>query len=213
MSEYGNVCAVRSGWKSKVVCGLVLVGWIGSVIAGLRGNPGTVAEVSSSSVLPGPAILGGVIGGLRVPLGDMIWLRGNREWVEEDAAGVLENLELVYWLRPEAIPFRIEGARTIAYDFPQWESARSIQDRSGWVDLALDHLDRAMAELGTNGYLLATCGEIVFRGKADPAAAARWYRAAAMTPEAADFFEDAAAYLERLAALPGDEIGNGPMRP
>ncbi len=158
-----------------------------------------MAKVGEADGLPGPAILGAVIGGLRGPLGDLVWLRGNREWADENAEGVLRNLELVYWLRPEAIHFRIEGARTIAYDFPQWDSGRRAAGREEWVELSLEHLDRAMADLGRNGYLLATKGEILFRGKDDPGGAARLYREAAATGEAGFFFNDAADYLEGLA--------------
>ncbi len=168
-----------------------MIGLVGNWLG--RGEQTSPANGASMvETVPGVLILGAWMGGLRTPMGDLVWLQSNRHWAREDALSYLRTLDLVHWLRPEALHYWIEGARTVAYDLPHWDGA----DQQGLILNAHERLERARRLFPENEFLLATSGEIALQAEADAAKALAFFREAAAVSEDPEHLLRAIGYLE-----------------
>jgi hypothetical protein len=135
-------------------------------------------------------------GGLRAVAADFAWLRAYAGWEDCDAARTESLLDLVVALDPRPLPFWLNGARMIAYDFPVWRinapgsrigaaEARRIEVAA--AERALTFLERAHTAHPNSAAVWIERANIELNGLHDPAAAAESYRRASELPGAPYF--------------------------
>ncbi len=61
-----------------------------------------------------------VLGGFRVALADLSWIRMTHAWEQSDRPATMRSLRLAMRLNPASLYFWINGARVIAYDMAAW---------------------------------------------------------------------------------------------
>ncbi len=149
-----NCERVDRGWRrlrrplSGVVAGAVLLftgwsgeAWIETVCAeALPGRTVAYGELRSAPMLA-EHCLAGVLGGLRAPVRDLLWLRAYLAWERRDATGLDRHLRLAVRVDPRALHPWLEGARMMAYDLPRWEPA---EDEPAWGVVRRRHALRAL---------------------------------------------------------------------
>ena len=151
-----------------------------------------------------------MLGGFRTLAADLAWLRGYHAWEMRDAVATEAMLWLATSLDGRVLPFWLNGARMIAYDFPAWQ----IQEAGGSHGLSLQqqstigevHARRAIAFLAegmadhpANAALWVERANIELHRLKDPGAAAASYRRAAELPGAP--YYAARLYAELLRRL------------
>lgn len=133
-------------------------------------------------------------GGARRVVADFAWLSAYVKWEQQNAAGTEAMLALTTKLDPAPLYFWINGARMIAYDFPQWSHEDSgaaptdgtaIQARQNYcARRALNFLDRAIAQHPQSALLWIERANIQYARLRDFDGAAESFRAAAVLPGA-----------------------------
>lgn len=93
----------------------------------------------------------GVLGGLRAPLANLVWVEGYVHWEQKNLGGVEKAIRLAVAVDPEPLFFWINGARIMAYDMPRWH-LRQLRE-NGAIDPRLveevraEHAQKALAFL------------------------------------------------------------------
>lgn len=137
-------------------------------------------------------------------LADLLWLRANVLWERRERSQLTGVLRAVVAIDPRPLPFWLNGARMMAYDFPAWRIAElggsaaipaAVQHhlRLEQAEQALAWLDRARAFHPRAPAILVEQANICLYALQDPARAAEGYRQAAELPQAP-------AYAGRLHA-------------
>lgn len=101
--------------------GLLLAGAICLQAVPLARGPGA-SDWQSLQPLAGHGVLPAVLGGWGAPAADVLWLRAHRAWERRDAVATDALLHAAVALEPELDYFRINAARIIAFDLPEWDS-------------------------------------------------------------------------------------------
>lgn len=140
--------------------------------------------------LAGLGVAPAVVGGLRAPAADLLWLRANRSWEQRDPAATDAYLRATVALAPEFDYFRVNAARMIAFDFPEWERAGdepaevSRRRRLAYGERALALLERRP---GSSAAVLIERARLTHQIQGDRSRAAALYREAAELPAAPYF--------------------------
>lgn len=159
------------------------------------------------SAQAGHGVVVATLGGGRTLTADMLWLKTNLAWEQEDLAATRAWLDLVVAVDERPDYFWLNGARIIAYDMPVWRgraqpdapAAVSGQIREQQAQAALQFLRRGLELRGPNAAFFAEMAGIHLRVRQDPAQAAEYFRRAAECPGAP--YYAARIYAELLAAL------------
>ncbi len=155
----------------------------------------------------GHGIILATLGGGRTLTADLLWLKTNIAWEQEDLAATRVWLDLVVAVDERPDYFWLNGARIIAYDMPVWRgraqpdppAALSAQIREQQAQAALQFLQRGLDLRGPNAAFFAEMAGIHLRVRQDPTQAAEYFRRAAECPGAP--YYAARIYAELLAAL------------
>ncbi len=139
------------------------------------------------SVQAGRGVILATLGGWRTLVADLIWLKGNLAWEQQELATTRAWLDLVVAVDERPDYFWLNSARIIAYDMPVWRqraqpgAPRAVHDqiRDEQAQQALAFLDRALEQRGPNAALLAERAGIHWRVCHDPERAAADFRRAA----------------------------------
>ena len=152
-------------------------------------------RLDSSLAAAGQGVTLGLLGGFRALAADATWIRVYALWERRDLAGVQNLIQLVATLDPRPAYFWINGARIMGHDFAAWrmaaaggydtlsEAERRRIDREQ-AQLALRHLDAAMAFHPASADLWIERAGIELNRLHDPLAAAESYRRAWEQPNA-----------------------------
>ncbi len=174
-------------------------------------------RLDSSLTAAGQGVTLGLLGGFRALAADATWIRVFALWERRDLAGVQNLIQLVATLDPRPAYFWINGARIMGHDFAAWrmaaaggydtltESERRRIDREQ-AQLALRHLDAAMAFHPASADLWIERAGIELNRLHDPAAAAESYRRAWQQPRAPYYAARLHAELLRRAGKPRDAL-------
>lgn len=155
----------------------------------------------------GHGVILATLGGGRTLTADLLWLKTNLAWEQEDLAATRAWLDLVVAVDERPDYFWLNGARIIAYDMPVWRgrdqpdapAAVGTQIREQQAQAALQFLQRGLDVRGANAAFFAEMAGIHLRVRHDPAQAAEYFRRAAECPGAP--YYAARIYAELLAAL------------
>lgn len=133
--------------------------------------------------------------GLRALAADVAWLQANLEWEQRDAVATDRLIRLTTTLDPRPLDFWINGARTLGYDFSEWE----IAAHGGETSLSAAELDALRERHAANAFafladaqrvhpteprLWLECAQLNLLRRHDLAAAAEDFRRAAELPGA-----------------------------
>ena len=130
--------------------------------------------------------------GLRAVMADACWLRAYEAWREQDEALTETQIHRTLSWDPRPQVFWINGARMIAHDLPAWRVARdptaptALQSewRQAGVRSAIALLEEGIRRRGPDALLLCEIAGHYWHGLEDYAAAAAYYREAALLPGA-----------------------------
>ncbi len=167
-------------------------------------------RLDSSLTAAGQGVTLGLLGGFRALVADATWIRVYALWERRDLAGVQNLIQLVATLDPRPAYFWINGARIMGHDFAAWRmDAAGGYDRLSPTErlridreqaqLALRHLDAAMAFHPASADLWTERANIELNRLHDPLAAAESYRRAWEQPRAPYFTARLHAELLRRA--------------
>lgn len=152
-------------------------------------------KLDSSVTAAGQGVTLALLGGFRALVADAAWLRMYARWEARDLPAVETLIRVVSAIDPRPVYFWINGARILAYDFPVWRIeatggfeavAAPAQERikREQAQLALNHLDAAMAFHPASADLWTERGSIELNKLRDLAAAAESFRRAWEQPRA-----------------------------
>jgi tetratricopeptide (TPR) repeat protein len=150
-----------------------------------RSSDGFITRTAEAASAPGAGF-----GGTRAVVADVLWLRANVFWERRDAAATDAYLRAAVAAEPCVDYFRINAARMIAFDFPEW--ARSA-DEPAEVSRRrrAAHCRRALALLeshpGESADALIERARLTHQVLGDRRGAARLYQQAADLPAAPAF--------------------------
>lgn len=134
-----------------------------------------------------------VFGGLRALAADGLWLRTYAAWARRDLPSTGRLIRLVTLVDERPLDFWINGARILAYDMPAWRLAerggiggRAVRRRivGEQAALALDYLAEGRRSHPDSAELCIEMANIHLNLTRNLDAAARWYREAALKPDA-----------------------------
>ncbi len=136
-----------------------------------------------------------VLGGYRALAADLLWLETYVAWRAGDRSATAALIRMVTAVDERREWFWLNGARMIAYDMAHWRQAEAAADgndsparrrqiREEQAGAALDLLAEARRWHPRSAAVCMEMANIELCGRADAAAAARWYRAAAGLPGA-----------------------------
>lgn len=140
----------------------------------------------------GHGVVLATLGGWRTLTADLVWLKANLAWENEELARTRTWLDLTVAIDERPDYFWLNSSRIVAYDMPVWRG-RNLPDaplalretiREEQAQQALAILDRAVAERGPNAAIYAEMAGIHWRVRQDPARAAEFFRRAAELPDA-----------------------------
>lgn len=167
-------------------------------------------RLDSSLAGAGQGVTLALLGGFRALIADGTWIRMYVQWEKRDLPGTQSLIELVAALDPRPVYFWINGARILAYDLTAWRveaaggyetigaaAEESIGREQG--NIALRHLDAAMAFHPANPDLWVERANIQLNRLHDLTAAAESYRRAWEQPHAP--YYAARLYAELLRRL------------
>lgn len=145
----------------------------------------------------GEGLMIGLLGGFRAVTADLLWVRTNALWEQQDLPGTQAMIRLVTAVDTRPLLFWITGARIIGYDMPVWRvdalaagqgSAvpAVVQQRitAEQVEAALGLLTRARVYHPNEPQVLIEMAALRHRKLGDLAGAAELYREAASVPGA-----------------------------
>lgn len=172
------------------------------------GNP--LVDSRSISGAVGHGVVAGLLGGFRALAADMLWLKANASWEDNDLPATQTMIRAVTSIDPRPLYFWINGARMIAYDMPNWriDSAggydavpQSVRQRidEEQARVALGLLGDALEAHPGNPLLNVEIANIHLRRLGSVSTAAEFYRIAAEAPGAP--FYPARIYAELLRRL------------
>ena len=152
-------------------------------------------KLDPSVAAAGQGVTLALLGGFRALVADGTWIKMYASWEARDLPAVQTLIHLVSAIDPRPAYFWINGARILAYDLPVWRVeaaggfetvAPPAQDRIAreQAQLALRHLDAAMAFHPANPDLWIERANIELNKLRDLAAAAESYRRAWEQPRA-----------------------------
>ncbi len=227
------------GWTFAVIlaglaaAGTALQAWIAPVWAETRARqPALRLEPSLAAAGQGATLA--LLGGFRTLVADATWLRMFVAWERRDLAATQTFVQLATAIDPRPVYFWINGARIIAHDLSTWRYEAAGGETAGvalerrlnreQAEVALRHLDAAMAFHPANPDLWVERAAIQVMRLGDLAGAAESYRRAWELPRAPFYAarlhaemlrrtgrgEEAWRFLVRLApSLPADDPGAG----
>jgi hypothetical protein len=148
-----------------------------------------------NAVLVGQGTSMAMLGGFRALVADLLWLKAYLAWSACDLPATETMIRVVTTVDERPLCFWLNGARIMAYDMTQWrlravgrEGAvpaalrqRIINEQAG---MALRLLEDARSQHPQSAAVYVEMANIHLYGRADPAAAACWYRQAATLPDA-----------------------------
>jgi len=134
------------------------------------------------------------LGGFRALVADLLWLRTYAAWAACDPTATQALIRLVTTIDDRPLCFWLNGARIMAYDVPEWRlhaggrgTAAPAEVRRRIVDeqaqAALAYLADARCRHPDSAALCVEIANLHLNRRADIAAAAAWYRAAAESPD------------------------------
>ena len=162
-----------------------------------------------------PAVSAALLGGCRALVADGLWLEAYRAWARRDAAATTALIRLTTDVDDRPLYFWVNGARMLAYDLAQWRleaaaaggpvpAAVRARIATEQADLGLAYLAEARRRHPQSADLCIEIANIHLNLRADPAAAARWYREAAGLPGAPYYAARIHAELLRRLGRPAD---------
>lgn len=183
-----------------VLAALVVAGLVGSRVSRgawevLRADmPAMSAE--HVDVAAGEGVMIGLFGGFRAITADLLWVRANALWEDQDLPATQTLIRLVTTVDSRPLIFWINGARMIGYDMPVWR-LEALGREGGIVpavverrifaeqaEAALRLLERARAYHPEEPLLVIEQANLRHRKLGDLAGAAELYRKAAELPGA-----------------------------
>ena len=128
-------------------------------------------------------------------LADALWLETDLAWERHDAALTRCLIGLTLAVDPEADYFRLNGARMLAYDLPEWAGREAAREtaavrahrRKRAAEEALALLARGLPRQPNSIALQLEMGNICLYGLGDAARAAKHYRLVAAQENAPAF--------------------------
>jgi hypothetical protein len=130
----------------------------------------------------------------RTAAADYAWLRARLAWERREEAWVRNWLGVALAAAPGHVYFRINAARTIAYDFPAWRAGTELDAplavQAAWRAAAADEAIAALLDQRSSAPrpdLLAEAATIALYAKGDRALAAELFRRAAETGTGAGY--------------------------
>ena len=159
-------------------------------------HPGRLVRARRiNAVLVGQGASMAMLGGFRALVADFLWLKAYLAWSAYDLPATETMIRVVTTVDERPLCFWLNGARIMAYDMTQWR-LRAV-GREGAVPAALrQRINNEQAGMalrlledarGQHPQSAAVCVEMAnihLNSRADPAAAACWYRQAATLPDA-----------------------------
>lgn len=139
-----------------------------------------------------------ILGGFRVILADLVWLRLNAVWEDQEWAKLSAMIRLVTILDPQTEFFWINSARMIAYDVPSWRirsagaDAPLSKSQRATINLqqaeeAFILLHRALEFHPDSARLPIEIAQIYMNRLKDDAQAAKWFLKASQLPNVPEF--------------------------
>lgn len=158
-----------------------------------------------------------LLGGFRALVADVAWIRMYALWERRDLPGTETLLHLVTTIDPRPIPFWLNGARIVAYDFPVWrieaaggfdavpeEAQRRLSQEQARAALRLLEAGMGFHPGGTE--LWVEKANIELNRLGDAAAAAESYRRAWELPRAPYYVARLRAEVLRRAGRKGEAL-------
>ena len=189
-SSTGNFKPLKSGLP------LLILGAAGLLLRPLERTGATTAASAGQSAEQMVALAGqggslAVMGGMRSMVASGFWLRTNLAWERCDQAGTTALLDLTVAADERPLYFWLNGARMLAYDFPEWRLGaapvpQAVRQRviEEQARVALGFLERGLRWHGPAAELFIEMANIHLRQLGDLRNAARCYRLAAERPGA-----------------------------
>ncbi|HYC72222.1 MAG TPA: hypothetical protein VEB66_13495 [Opitutaceae bacterium] len=161
-----------------------------ALLQSVPGPPERAGEWRLLGPVAGTGALPAAAGGWRAPAADVLWLRANLAWERRDAVATETLARAAVALEPEVDYFRINTARIIAFDLPEWGL-----DPTAPAEVArrrrAQHVRRALELLasrpGDSAAVLVERARLTHQGLGDSEAAGELFRAAAERPDAPYF--------------------------
>ena len=136
-----------------------------------------------------------VLGGYRALAADLLWLETYLAWAAGDRAATQALIRLVTTVDERPVAFWLNGARMIAFDLAQWRLNEAARDgvvaaaaqrriHEEQTEAAVELLLEARRFHPRDAAICIELANVELYGRADVAAAARWYRVAAELPQA-----------------------------
>jgi tetratricopeptide (TPR) repeat protein len=158
----------------------------------------------------GQGITIGLLGGFRSLVADGLWLKTNNAWEQRDLPATQTLIGMVTSVDPRPLYFWINGARMVAYDMPMWrieavgryeDVPASVRDRIMGEHgiLALEYLETGLLHHPEDPILYVEMAMIYHRKLNDMQKALKYYRLAAIQPEAPFYIGRLYAELLRRA--------------
>ena len=149
-------------------------------------------SVALDQLLPDTSRMETASGGWRAVAADACWLRAHEAWRTRDEALTESLIRRTLSWDPRPPIFWINGARMIAHDFPAWRTAgdpsapAAVQTewRRNGARGAIALLEEGLRRRGPDAVLLCEIAGYYWHGMEDYAAAAAYYREAALLPGA-----------------------------
>jgi hypothetical protein len=159
-------------------------------------HPGRLVRARRiNAVLVGQGTSMAMLGGFRALVADLLWLKAYLAWSACDLPATETMIRVVTTVDERPLCFWLNGARIMAYDMTQWRlravgrggavpaalRQRIINEQAG---MALRLLEDARGQHPQSAAVYVEMANIHLNSRADPAAAAFWYRQAATLPDA-----------------------------
>ena len=169
------------------------------------------AATTPSLALAGSGGTLAVLGGMRAVAAGGFWLRTNLAWERRDVVETIALLHLTVAADERPLYFWLNGARMIAYDLPQWQSAgapAAVRQRSTaeQAAAALTFLAHGLQAHGPAAELYIEMANIRLRSLGDREGAARLFRQAAEQPGAPYYAARIHAELLRELGRPAEAL-------
>lgn len=194
--------------------GAALAAWETRLMPAAQRTGGNPLEILLSS-----------FGGAEAFIADGCWLRANLAWESRDERSVRRLLGLALAAEPHSAYFRVNAARMLAFDLPEWrrqsEPAAPSAVLAQWRREAADEgIALLVARAGRDPTLWIEAGNLALHARADAELAAEFYGRAALMPGAPWYVgriyarllqetgrpHEALAWLQRwLQTLPEDD--------
>jgi len=168
---------------------------LGDAVQGAAGPAEPPLAGARLDAILGRGVSVAVLGGYRALAADLLWLETYLAWTAGDRPATSALIRLVTAIDERPVSFWLNGARMIAYDMAQWRLAEAARDgddspearrriRAEQAGAALELLADARRWHPRDAAICIEMANVELCGRADVAAAARWYRAAAELPQA-----------------------------